>query len=164
MLKGRRSSTPSQKEKDKKDKPSKKEARSASTSVLRSATAQNHHQGSSPNHKQSASFSYSTTETRTDSFASDSYSNNVNNHSDQGESPRYGGLHWSERLCETVLLVLNEAGSLHFEIEGGADDGKFPFIGPMLTSPEEAGVTVQSLTSSGESMEAFLSTLKLLMP
>jgi hypothetical protein len=57
--------------------------------------------------------------------------------------------HWSEFVSETVLLVLHDAGGLHFDIVGGADEGKFPYIGPLKCSPEEAGVTVQSLSPSG---------------
>ena len=45
--------------------------------------------------------------------------------------------------------MLSEGGGLHFEVVGGADEGKFPYVGPVLSSAEESGVTIQSLSPSG---------------
>jgi hypothetical protein len=45
---------------------------------------------------------------------------------------------------------LNENGGLHFDLVGGADEGKFPLIGGQRLKPEEAAITVQSLSQNGK--------------
>jgi len=153
MLKGRRSSTPSQRDKDKKGKPLKKEIRSSSTSLLRLTATSLNFSEPALNQRQIGSFPYSTPEPKTNSSSTDSIPNNAKASLDSGEGVRFTNLHWSEVLCETVLLVSNDASALHFEIEGGADDGKFPYVGPIHPLPEEEGITVQSYTSSGTNCE-----------
>jgi len=149
MLKGRRSSTPSQKEKEKgSDKLTKKQQRSVSTSAIK---------GNNTASANLTSLSFSSYTTQLDSQdnsinnnnSSSSSGNNNNGHAvENGESG-----HWIDRLCETVVLVLNESGGLHFEVGGGADEGKFPFIGRQRMKPEEAGISVQSLSQNGEKSE-----------
>ena len=154
MLKSRRSSTPSQKEKEKEkskaEKGNKKQGRSASTSAIKN----NNNNSINNNTNASASFSYSLPNNDKRDISSDG--NNVNsytnNNPDNSESPATmgEGQHWSDFVCETVLLVLNDGGGLHFEVLGGADEGRFPYVGPQHTSAEECGVTVQSLSPSGK--------------
>jgi len=153
MLKGRRSSTPSQKEKEKEkskaEKGNKKQQRSASTSAIKN----NNNNSINNNTNASASFSYSLPNNdKRDISDGNNVDNYTNNNPDNPESSATlgGGQHWSDFVCETVLLVLNDGGVLHFEVLGGADEGRFPYIGPQLTSAEECGVTIQSLSPSGK--------------
>ena len=144
MLKGRRSSTPSQKEKEKSsEKVTKKQQRSVSTSAIK---------GNNSAAANLTSLSFSSYTTQNDS--QDNSINNNNNNSSNGnnghavENGDHG--HWIDHVCETVVLVLNESGGLHFEVGGGADEGKFPFVGRQRMKPEEAGISVQSLSQNGE--------------
>ena len=155
MLKGRRSSTPSQKEKEKEkskaEKGNKKQGRSASTSAIKN----NNNNSINNNTNASASFSYSlpnNNDKRDISSDGNNVNSYTNNNPDNSESSATmgGGQHWSDFVCETVLLVLNDGGGLHFEVLGGADEGRFPYVGPQHTSAEECGVTVQSLSPSGK--------------
>jgi hypothetical protein len=147
MLKGRRSSTPSQnKEKEKsKDKSSKKQQRSASTSAIKI----NNNNNNSLNSNSSVSLSNSLPNNG-ENYDQSNVDNYANNNAETSETAgQQQQQHWSDFVCETVLLVLNEGGGLHFEVVGGADEGKFPYVGPLHSSAEESGVTIQSLSPSG---------------
>lgn len=143
MLKGRRSSTPSQKEKEKSsDKLTKKQQRSVSTSAIK---------GNNTAAANLTSLSFSSYTTQLDSQDNSINNNNNSSNNNNGHAVENGDSgHWIDRLCETVVLVLNESGGLHFEVGGGADEGKFPFIGRQRMKPEEAGISVQSLSQNGE--------------
>jgi len=39
--------------------------------------------------------------------------------------------HWSERVRETIIRRTSD-GALHLRIRGGAEDGAFPYFGPVL--------------------------------
>ena len=144
MLKGRRSSTPSQKEKEKSSgEKNKKQQRSASTSAIKNNNTIN-------TNSSSTSFSYSMPSDNGEIL--DKESNKcTNNNVENSESGNIK--HWSKIVCETVLLVLNEGDGLHFKVAGGADEGRFPYIGSQCSSAEDSGVTVQSLSPTGKNKE-----------
>lgn len=61
--------------------------------------------------------------------------------------PSPGPDHWSSVLRETVLVAAGAAGDaepepeLHFVLEGGADEGRFPFVGRVFPA-SGVGVSV----------------------
>ena len=150
MLKGRRSSTPGQnKEKEKsKDKPNQKQQRSASTSAIKNNNNNNNNNSLNSNSSVSLSYSLPNNGESYDQANVDNYANN-NAETADSAGQQQQQQHWSDFVCETVLLVLSEGGGLHFEVVGGADEGKFPYVGPVLSSADESGVTIQSLSPSG---------------
>jgi hypothetical protein len=137
MLKGRRSSTPSQKEIEKSEKSNKKQQRAASTSAITNNI----------NNSNSSSHSLMNEMNRGD-LSEKIVDISINNNIESSENGNYK--HWSEIVCETVLLVLNEGGGLHFDVLGGADEGKFPYIGSLKSSAEDSGVTIQSLSPTSK--------------
>ena len=122
-----------QKEKDKAADKSNKKQRSMSTSVLK-----NNNNISNVNSSLTSTYS----------LPNDNADSGLNNNNNGGNVID-DGKHWNNFVCETVVLVLNESVGLHFEVVGGADEGRFPYVGSVQARPEEAGISVQSLTQNG---------------
>ena len=149
MLKSRRSSTPSgggsKGVEEAKNRPSKIPKKVSSSSLQQ--FSQN--EDSSPGKSSAAykkHFSTSSVPQKVQLFENSSNNNNINNTgSKKNSKPKENGdinhsreevakKRWWDSVVESVFISDSNNVKLHFELFGGADEGQFPYIGPINVS------------------------------